>query len=61
MNKLVKCKTCDKDIAWNAETCPHCGGMGPSKRRAMIFGFICVTVFTGWWFWVPVSCMSCLR
>jgi len=26
-DKLIKCKTCGKDVAQMAEKCPHCGAM----------------------------------
>ncbi len=40
MAKLVKCKSCDAEIAKTAKTCPHCGAKNkkPFYKR--------------WWFWL---------
>ena len=36
MAKLVKCRTCDKEIAKSAKTCPHCGEKKPTKKKTNI-------------------------
>lgn len=31
---MIKCKACGKDIAKNADTCPHCGYKVPMSNSA---------------------------
>ena len=40
MSKLIKCKTCEAEIAKNAKTCPHCGAKNKSKGVRSILGTI---------------------
>ena len=36
---LIPCKTCKKEVAHNAPTCPHCGVKDPGvTRKQMVFG-----------------------
>jgi len=32
-NKLTNCRTCEKEISKNAETCPHCGDASPLNAK----------------------------
>lgn len=34
MSKLGTCKTCTKEVAVSARTCPHCGVSRPVKKKA---------------------------
>jgi hypothetical protein len=53
MRKLVACKTCGKEIAKSAATCPHCGarqGMGGFRRfinwvAGIFFLLVLISVF----------------
>lgn len=40
--KLIKCKSCEAEIAKDAKTCPHCG----AKNKKPIF--------KKWWFWAII-------
>ena len=45
MAKMAICKTCGKELAKSAKTCPHCGGKGPRHipfwfKIFMAFAFI---------------------
>lgn len=42
MAKMITCKTCGKELADTAKSCPHCG----AKNRKPIF--------KKWWFWLLV-------
>lgn len=42
MSKIVKCKTCDADMASNAKTCPSCGAKNKKP------------VYKKWWFWLII-------
>ncbi len=33
---MTECKTCDNDIALNAEVCPHCGDSSPLKIKPFL-------------------------
>lgn len=33
MAKLVKCRTCEKEVASRAKVCPHCGEKNPTARK----------------------------
>lgn len=35
-NKLILCKSCNKEIAKNAKTCPHCGAKNKKKHYWLI-------------------------
>ena len=39
MAKLKKCKTCGKEIANSAQTCPHCGA---KLRTGLVEGVVAV-------------------
>jgi hypothetical protein len=55
MAKLVKCKTCEKEIAKGARKCPHCGQSNPTVNlKKGFFGclgflllFVVLTAFIG--------------
>jgi len=49
MAKLIKCKSCGKELSSEAKTCPHCGAAGPApgclaKIVSGIFLIICLGV-----------------
>ncbi len=33
MAKLLNCRTCKKEVARGAKTCPHCGEKNPTKKK----------------------------
>ena len=42
--KLANCRTCDREVAVKAKTCPHCGESKPAKKKGRLgkialFGF----------------------
>ena len=48
-NKLAKCRTCDREVAVKAKTCPHCGENRPTKKKGrlgkiILIGFGCLFV-----------------
>ncbi|MBQ7574210.1 MAG: DUF4352 domain-containing protein [Clostridia bacterium] len=43
MSKMIKCKSCNADIASSAKVCPSCG----AKNKKPIF--------KRWWFWVIIG------
>jgi len=52
MSKLTKCKTCQKDVAKTAKTCPHCGAK--NKQTGGCATFIILVIIT-------VICFSALQ
>ena len=32
MSKLIKCKTCEKEISRTAKSCPHCGELSTASK-----------------------------
>ena len=51
MSKLAACKTCGKEIARSASTCPHCGarqGIGGFRRFVIwVFGILFLVILVG--------------
>lgn len=48
-SKLAKCRTCDREVAVKAKTCPHCGERKPTKKKGrlgkiILIGFGCLFV-----------------
>jgi uncharacterized OB-fold protein len=41
---MIKCKACGKDIAKNADTCPHCGYKVPMSNSSAAFTLIALTI-----------------
>lgn len=53
---LIPCKTCKKEVAHNAKTCPHCGVKNPGvTSKQMLIG---LAVLAGAAAMVAVSCGS---
>jgi len=47
MGNLVECKTCKKEVAKTAKTCPHCGVESPNPKNEGLqafYGFIILLV-----------------
>jgi len=55
MKKLIKCKTCEKEISKTAKSCPHCGCSDPynNMRNVLIGCFIFFILCLG-------SCVTCI-
>lgn len=47
MAKLMKCRTCDKEIAKSAKVCPHCGEKKPTKKKTNIKMVLLGIIFIG--------------
>jgi predicted RNA-binding Zn-ribbon protein involved in translation (DUF1610 family) len=46
--KLVKCRTCGKDISRTARTCPHCGESKPVQAAPGVVGTIVAVLVLLW-------------
>lgn len=45
---LTPCKSCKKEVAHNAKTCPHCGVSNPGvTARQTLFGFLGLAAIVG--------------
>jgi RNA polymerase subunit RPABC4/transcription elongation factor Spt4 len=43
MSKIVKCKSCKKEVAKGAKLCPHCGQKNPTVNMGKTFiGFVAI-------------------
>ena len=52
MATLIKCPTCNQEVADTAASCPHCGGILPHKRKwysyvSIFFGLIPLAAVVG--------------
>ena len=50
MSKLIKCKSCDKEVASSAKVCPHCGKklkMGKMLKLGIIIIVIIIATIAG--------------
>lgn len=47
MSKIIKCKTCSKEIASSAKKCPNCGGKNkkPIYKRSWFIALVLIGVF----------------
>ena len=52
MKKLKPCKTCGKEVAATAETCPHCGQSHPTIPidTKAVYGVVALIVIGGWFY-----------
>ena len=50
MKKLKSCKTCGKEVAPTADTCPHCGQAHPTLPidTKALFGLVGMIALGGW-------------
>lgn len=53
---MVKCKACGKDIAKNADTCPHCGYKVPMSNTSAAFTLIALFGLAIFMVLMVVSC-----
>lgn len=44
MNKITICKTCSKEVAKSAKTCPHCGAKLKGSKIKIVLGVIVVFI-----------------